>query len=103
MCCLPVSWAVHGLRGGATVNASAGLQHQNSGHKVRLRAAHLLLAFSHLGLVCQHVGEIVILWSDLEKRWQCTLTHTPHLSQMLLARFLFRFPSLLLACLFLSV
>lgn len=44
----PVSWAVHGLRGGATVNASAGLQHQNSGHKVRLHAPHLLLAFSHL-------------------------------------------------------
>lgn len=50
MCCLPVSWAVHGLRGGAAVNASPGLQHQNSGHQVRLHTINPLLTchFSHV-------------------------------------------------------
>lgn len=44
----PVSRAVHGMRGGAAVNASARLQHQNSGHQVSLHTAHLLLACSRL-------------------------------------------------------
>ncbi len=75
MCCLPVSWAVYGLCGGATVDASAGLQHQNSGHQVRMHAAHSLLSFlsslSHL----PRVGKMVALWLDLEERRPHTNTH----------------------------
>lgn len=42
MCCLPVSCAVHGLCGGAAVNESTGLQHQDSGHQVKINMSHLL-------------------------------------------------------------
>ncbi len=107
MCCLPVSWAVHGLRGGAAVNASAGLQHQNSGHQVRLNATELLLA-RRFSLVMSRLW----MWGRASKsvvrlsQTSAPYTHTHH--SLLIYFFVCfltlspRFRSLLLACFFLS-
>lgn len=84
MFCLPVSWVVHGMRGGATINAGAGLQHQNSGHQVRLHTAHRLQVwpFSRfiyaLFLRGRDVKSVVTLWKMLADHTYIThLAFTP--------------------------
>lgn len=100
MFCLPVSWAVHGMRGGATINAGAGLQHQNSGHQVRLHTAHRLQVWpfsrfiSALFLRGRDVKSVVTLWKML---WLTHTSLTSHLLLCPLARFPSCFRSILLA------
>lgn len=100
MCCLPVSWAVHGLRGGAAVDASAGLQHQNSGHQVR---PHTALQFLSLrpatclvsALVCASGREKVKVWLDLEISDAYTYTRHSLLIHVALCARLLSVPPLL--------